>query len=241
MKKNTDSLYSIPPDINEYENHVEYLTVQELDSFYWKAFRMLKQNRIEGDYLEFGCGNKCRSFRLAYKHNTLQPYSNRMLYAFDSFEGLPKIDEDENDYGWKEGDMAISITEFISLMQKQGAVIDKDYKCVKGFYEDSLKKEPSYYNILKASLVHIDCDLYDSAVSVLKFIKPLLQAGTIITFDDWYLYKCSKNRGEQKAFYEFASENSSLFNFTPYLNYHWRGYSFVTEVLNSKGGQHEGR
>ena len=33
--------------------------------------------------------------------------------------------------------------------------------------------------------VNIDVDLYKSAVTVLEFITPLLQKGTIIYFDDW--------------------------------------------------------
>ena len=57
----------------------------------------------------------------------------------------------------------------------------------------------------------IDCDYYSSARDVLNYIKPYLQKGTIIIFDDWYAFKGDKNHGEQKAFNEFLNKNKDIY------------------------------
>ena len=44
------------------------------------------------------------------------------------------------------------------------------------------------HKLNQASLIHIDCDLYDSTVSVLDFIYYLIVPGTIIVFGDWYIH-----------------------------------------------------
>ena len=62
---------------------------------------------------------------------------------------------------------------------------------------------------IKASIVHIDCDLYDSTKEVLNFIENIIILGTILIFDDWDSFKDEdvENMGERKAFKEW-----SLFN-----------------------------
>ena len=57
---------------------------------------------------------------------------------------------------------------------------------IKGFYKSSLNnklKENFKKRKIKASLVTIDCDLYESAVPVFKFLN-FFQEGTIIYLDD---------------------------------------------------------
>jgi hypothetical protein len=79
---------------------------------------------------------------------------------------------------------------------------------VPGFYDEVLT--PSLRQTLDlqaAAIVHVDCDLYKSTKTVLDFITPVLQDGTIIIFDDWFHYRGHPHRGEQKAFGEWREQH----------------------------------
>lgn len=203
----------------------EALMVQFLDEFFWKCFYMLKMNQIEGDYLDFGSGNKVRSFRLAYKYQRLEKNSLR-LFAFDSFRGLPEPVGIDKHPQWQKGAMALSLVEFRKKMKSVGATKD-EYSVVPGFYKNSLDKNtPAAYGIEKAAMVFVDCDLYASTVSVLKFVKDILVDGSIIAFDDWFCFNGNPDKGEQRAFREFRESNPGL-KTSEYLNFGWHGKSFI--------------
>jgi O-methyltransferase len=101
---------------------------------------------------------------------------------------------------------------------------------VQGFYNESLKTNlPNKLGIKKASLVYVDCDLYESTVPVLNYILPVLQTGTIIAFDDYYCFNGDPERGGQLALREFLQRNPNL-KMTDYLNIGWGGKSFIVKI-----------
>ena len=227
MRSNPASvLYQICP--SSYPEHREERMIQALDDFFWKCFFYLHANRISGDYLEFGCGSNVRSFRLAYKYKELECPDLR-LFAFDSFKGLPEPNGIDAHPQWHKGAMAVSEDEFRDIMCKMGAQ-DSDYSVVPGFFNDSLHgKLPSTYGIQKAAMVFVDCDLYESTVSVLNFAKSSFVNGTILAFDDWFCYEGDPERGEQRAFTEFRQANPQL-RFSDYLTFGWPGRSFLVQT-----------
>lgn len=203
----------------------EALMAHFLDEFIWKCFFMLRMNRVKGDYLEFGCGSNVRSFRLAYKYQRLEN-KNPRLFAFDSFKGLPEPVGIDKHPQWHKGAMAVSLDEFHQIMKSLGAAED-EYHVVQGFYEDTLDKAtPGKYGIKKAAMVFVDCDLYASTVSVLKFVKDILVDGSIIAFDDWFCFNGNPDKGEQRAFREFRESNPGL-KTSEYLTFGWHGKSFI--------------
>ena len=78
----------------------------------------------------------------------------------------------------------------------------------------------------KAALVHVDCDLYESTKSVLFGLHPIFQEGTVLLFDDWFNFKGSKHKGEQKAFYEYMNSQSQ-WTYLEYQSYATFGKSFI--------------
>ena len=56
--------------------------------FFYNAFKLLKFNEIDGDYVEFGCCG-AMTFALAH-HENVRHGNNAKLWAFDSFQGLPE-------------------------------------------------------------------------------------------------------------------------------------------------------
>lgn len=217
-------LYTIPSK-EVYPARREEMMIRFLDEFFWKCFFMMRMNRIEGDYLEFGSGSNVRSFRLAYKYNKLE-YPKPRLFAFDSFEGLPEPTGVDAHVQWRKGAMAVSLEEFHQVMRGMKATED-EYHVVPGFFEETLDAvEPSAYGIEKAAMVFVDCDLYASAVSVLDFVKDILVDGSVLAFDDWFCFNGSPQKGEQRAFREFLETNEDL-TISEYLNFGWHGKSFL--------------
>jgi O-methyltransferase len=162
---------------------------------------------IDGYYFEFGC-HKARTMRLAW--DTFHSLYDWTYVAFDSFEGLPEMDEADRTPLWTKGDLKTSETDFVNLVTQHGMPRER-LKTVKGFYNESLT--PALRNKLspqKAAVVYIDCDLYSSTACALNFSKDFLQKGTVLVFDDWFCFYGDPTKGERRAFAEFRERNPEL-------------------------------
>ena len=82
--------------------------------------------------------------------------------------------------------------------------------------------------------MEIHCDLYESAVPVLKFLEPLLQEGSVLYLDDYFVgYRGSPRQGVARAFHEM--ERVSRFAFAPHLQVGWWGRSFIAYAARRNG------
>jgi hypothetical protein len=199
---------------------------QQKYNFYRLAFDYISENDIHGDYHEYGV-HKCRTFRMALTEAFRYRLNSMNFWAFDSFEGLPPSESHSNSL-WSSGALATSELTFKSLVNNHGLFVD-NVKIIKGFYNQSLtndfaKKMLDEEN--KIAMVTVDCDLYESAVPVFKFISNLIQPGTIIYIDDVFVgNKGQISFGVWKAWEEFIVE--SRFSFEPFLSVGWWGKSFI--------------
>ncbi len=195
--------------------------------FMRRAFAALQWNGIRGDYAEFGsCGGM--TFGLAYAESRKQKY-NCMLWAFDSFCGLPpqSLPEDRHPQ-WIEGSMKTSQEDFRRICRRKG-IPESEYRIVAGFYKDTLTSRGAGVQLPETvSLAYIDCDLYSSTKFVLDFLASRIQHGTIVAFDDYYCYSAAALAGERRACAEFLNVDSR-FHFSPYHQFGWHGMSFVVE------------
>ena len=191
--------------------------------------RYLSFNHIEGDYLEFGCYGGM-TFGLAHKYKHVLGL-NMKLYAFDSFQGLPKPEGIDIHAQWEGGAFAMGIAEFTNKLEHIG-VEKKECVIVPGFYSKSLIENPPVkIGLKKAALVYIDCDLYESTVSVLDYVLPILQTGTILAFDDYFCFNGDPDRGGQLAIKEFLLKNPKI-KISDYLNIGWMGKSFIVKTYS---------
>lgn len=56
--------------------------------------------------------------------------------------------------------------------------------------------------------MYIDCDYYESTVPALEFVTDLLLVdGSILIFDDWWVFGGRRERGEQRAFHEWRERH----------------------------------
>jgi len=185
-------------------------------------------NQTPGDYLEFGVfrgarmtqAYKTARFLAKYVTSGKDPYLKKMsaknleemrFFGFDSFEGLPKaneIDIAEGQEEWiGEGGFAAGLEEVKKLVPQEG-IADGSIKLVPGWFNESLTAETKQkLGLTTASIVYIDCDYYESAVPALEFVTDLLVDGSILIFDDWFLFRGRSDRGEQRAFYEWRERH----------------------------------
>jgi len=190
---------------------------------------------VPGDYLEFGTF-KGASFVEAYRllekayvrwndpatnsNAFSSPPSDNVpiikkrsirYFAFDSFKGLPPLsDSDKGHSRFSTGRYDCSQESFIKQIQYSGVDLKK-IVINPGFYNESLTKDFKVKNSLNAaSIIMIDCDLYESTVPVLEFVTDLLQQGSILIFDDWFAFRGDPSKGQQRAVSEWLSRNPDI-------------------------------
>ena len=173
-----------------------------------KAMYITAHDATNGSYLEFGVFTGS-SFNFAMKANKkiekIFGKTNCEFIGFDSFKGFGKIKkEDENP---RFADRIFSVNEEKVLKNIEKCSKGQKMRIVKGFYEDTIKNKTAQdLNIDKARVVMIDCDLKESARLALEFIRPAIQEGTIILFDDFVFFKGNENKGEFGAFHDFQKK-----------------------------------
>jgi hypothetical protein len=197
------------------------------------AARFVKNNGVEGSYLEFGVwrGSTFAQFYHTFRRHRLDV----PMYAFDSFQGLPEPAGDDALAGYepfRAGQFGCSTLEFTAEMRGRW-VPESGYTMVAGFYGDTLRPElAEKLGLDRAALVWIDCVLYESARCVLEFIRPLLQNGTVLMFNDFYRFKGHPALGERKALGELLAAHPTL-HLTDYARFASVGQAFLVHTTET--------
>jgi hypothetical protein len=131
---------------------------------------VLKTEKLEGaiHYLEFGV-REGSTFKWWVENNK---NTASRFDGFDTFEGLP---EQWNNY--KAGDMSVG--------GKFPAIEDSRLAFHKGLFQDTLWPFLKTVANTQRKVIHIDSDLYTSALYVLTSLAPLLKKGDLIIFDEF--------------------------------------------------------
>jgi hypothetical protein len=195
--------------------------------FFRRTFDFVTDNRVNGDYFEFGC-HRCRTFRMALTEARRHNLDTMQFHAFDSFEGLPEPTSETSVEIWKRGALTTSEQTFMDHVETHGIYVER-VKTIKGFYSESLTPalQRQYVDSArKIALVNIDCDLYESAIPVFEFIDPLLQDGAVIYVDDLFAgYKGHPHKGVARAFLEW--QKRSRWKVVRHLDIGWWGRSYI--------------
>ncbi len=195
--------------------------------FFQKAFDLIYDNSIIGDYFEFGC-HKGRTFSFALAHARMRSM-NMNFYAFDSFEGLPNVKNNLNQNDkFKHKALKTNMDDFKKIVNKF-SFYKKNIQLVPGFYEKSLNKKlinKFKSKKIKASIINFDCDLEQSVDQALKFSLKFLQKGTILYFDDYFSsYKGNPKLGIPKVIKK--NFKNSKFSIVEYCNVGFAAKSFI--------------
>jgi predicted O-methyltransferase YrrM len=138
-----------------------------------------------GTWAEFGVfrGNSARHWLAGMPDDT-------HIHLFDSFKGLPE----HWDMG---GNPPRRSPPFTMEEHEIPDFHDVRVTMHKGLFADTLPKA----DMGVLSFVNIDCDLYSSTTTVLKYIE--VEAGTIMIFDEFHGYP-NYEQHEYKAYYEWS-------------------------------------
>src|SRR5882762_563012 len=162
---------------------------------------------LDGWYFEFG-SHTARTMRAAW--DAFHVLYDWKYAAFDSFEGLPDLEEIDRMPIWRKGALKTSEEDFIRTVVKHGMPREKLFT-VKGFYDQSLNEQTrKRFFPERAAVLYVDCDLYQSTVPVLEFAKDFFQRGTVLVFDDWFCFHGDPRRGQRRAFSEFRERYPTL-------------------------------
>ncbi len=223
------------------ENNQRFRQRQKFD-FFRNAMDFIVENDVAGSYFEFGV-HRARTFTMVmglddFYTSTKGPTGGQLspkpgggymdqYLAFDSFEGFPEGTDIETHPQYTAGAVATSEEEFLRLLTSFGQST-KRVKLISGFYDKSLTTnlapELNTTNT-KASLITIDCNLYESYASVFNWIDQFLQQGTVLYLDDFNTHRAQPTQGPKRAWSEF--KQISKFKFERFLPVGWWGYSFI--------------
>ena len=209
---------------------------------------------IEGDYLEFGV-YRGGSFISAYQALERQfrrriasstggdgeargrdrrraAWEGMRFFAFDSFEGLPALtEEDRGTDDFEAGQYACSEPEFREILAEADVPLER-VRTVPGWFEETcVASTKQKHDLRKAAVVWIDADLYSSTKVALDFVTDLLQDGTVLVFDDWFSSRGSPYAGEQRAFREWSERLTDRFTFAEYQRESWKRMSFIASAV----------
>jgi len=166
---------------NRYETYIKYT---------------LEFAKLEGLWLEFGVATG----QTTSKYVDYMPQSNKPIYGFDSFEGIPE--------NWAEHPKG-TFTTHGKVPQITGAEI------IVGWFENTL---PNFIRDKgrPISVLIVDCDVYSSTKTIFDNCKNLIVPGTVIIFDEIYNYPTYQDH-EYKAFLEFVKEKNVEYEWIAYV------------------------
>jgi O-methyltransferase len=158
-----------------------------------EVVQSIETHGIQGDFIEAGCALGGSALVIASAKN-----QNRIFSIYDTFEMIPppssKDDEDVHHRYQKiisgqaqgiKGDayygylpdlydrVRLSFDRFSIPLQTNHVQL------VKGLFQDTLNPE------LSIAFAHIDCDWYESVLTCLQRIEPLLVTGGVLVIDDY--------------------------------------------------------
>lgn len=121
------------------------------------------------DYLEFGVH---RGHSILYFADKNKAPGSR-FFGFDSFAGLPEDWNSDYRRGHFDTGGRLPPTD------------DRRVQFVVGLFQDTLPDFIAGFKTDNRIIVHIDCDLYASALYCLTRLDPVLPQGTILIFDEF--------------------------------------------------------
>lgn len=177
-----------------------------------RAFAYLACNRIRGAVVEFGVH---RGESLAVLARLAV---GRGVAGYDSFQGLPAPSEHDTDQ-FAEGALRATPQEVRAALHVAGIRPDR-VVLHEGWFRDQESPEGP------VALVHLDCDLYESARDALALLGPKnLADGAVLLVDDYYCHRAHPQRGVRRALTEWLEARG--LTSTWFSRYGWHAAGFV--------------
>jgi predicted O-methyltransferase YrrM len=164
--------------------------------------RLVRLSPKDGLVLEFGVFS-------GVTVNRISTVTNKTVYGFDSFEGLPE----DWGRGMNKGFFKCDLPE-----------VNSNVELVVGWFNETLEGFLEKHDD-KIAFCHVDCDLYSSTKYVLDKLKNRFQRGTILLFDELANYSGYEDH-EYKAFIEFLSDENNDYDIEFMGRRHMESFGF---------------
>ena len=156
----------------------------------YMLYQFLQQVKyIGGDVAEVGV-YRGRTAKLAA---LVLENSDKAIYLFDTFEGMPEVDTVKDFY--RKGDFADTSLETVKKLMS----VHDNVNIYPGFFPDTAGTVEEK----KFAFVHIDVDIYRSVLDCCSFFYPRLVPGGVMLFDDPGFADCA---GAKLAMDEFFAD-----------------------------------
>ena len=188
----------------EYENNF-YLScnVSRICKFLVQ-YELYKMSRnIPGSIVECGVFKGVSLARFAMLRSIFKNTSKKII-AFDIFGKYPQTNFSPDKKIRKEfikgaGDKSISIKQLRKVLKHKKT--EKEVEIIKGDITSTVPKYAKSHPKLKISLLNLDTDVYEPAVTILEYLYPKITKGGIIILDDYGAFP-----GETKAVNDYFKE-----------------------------------
>jgi O-methyltransferase len=180
-------------------------------------------NEIEGCIVECGVW---RGGMIAGIYDFLKV--KRICYLFDSFEGLPKVKENDGEAAmvWQEKNNGVGLdnckAEISFAEQAMKIAKSNTHRIVQGWFEETL---PSTKINEPIAILRLDGDWYDSTMICLEYLYPLVVENGLIIIDDYYAWD-----GCSRAIHDYLSKNNLPLRISQTQN-------GVCYIINTKKGR----
>ena len=160
------------------------LTKKQLDLIE-NCFVAVEKKGVPGDFIEAGIW---RGGAVILMRALLKAYgiADRKIYAADSFAGIPKNTADRNDPVDKWSDRWVATLPEVRQNIERFGLLDDRIVFTAGFFADSLKTLAGK----QFALIRLDSDSYDSVMTSLDYLYPMVSKGGVVIIDDWHLVGC---------------------------------------------------
>lgn len=149
-----------------------------------------KTAHLEGLWMEFGVfrGDSIREIARC---------TERTVYGFDSFEGLPS--------GWSP-----EYPRGRFSLDGEVPKVPPNVALVSGWFDRTLPAFLAAHPVEPVAFAHIDCDLYSSTRTVFEQLGERIRPGTVLVFDE---YCTLQPDDESRAFREFLRASHRSFEY----------------------------
>jgi hypothetical protein len=164
----------------------------------YRAVEHIAANNVAGDLVECGTARGGSAALMGLAAARRRP--DRLLWVFDTFEGLPPPSQDDPDRDIAQlyvGDSRGELSEVRMLFARLGILPGS--RLVQGLFQDTLPVA----EVRSIAVLHIDGDWYESVKTCLDHLYDRVSTGGVIQLDDYGHWE-----GARKAVDEFFGRRS---------------------------------
>ena len=188
----------------------------------WEASRPTRPGLQDSDELLLDLG-----VWLGWSTRLISDASDRMVYGFDTFEGLVEDWQIDDQLVIKQGTFSLAeplAERFmrdtgVSLHEGLPAPLGRRVQFIRGSTYETLAPFLADRPAAPIALFHMDLDTYESCLHALETCKDRFVEGSILVFDEFLV-----TNGEMRAFFEFQSKYE--------LEYRYRAWGLEIFEMN---------